>query len=473
MTCGLFLMAAMLAPPAVAADVPGVEEFEALQAGAATSIEALDGKAFSHPAANLSRQDGMRFNLGNRLFRKIWVSSPSSTRGSDGLGPLYNARSCEACHKEDGRGAPAWAGENEAGLILKLGRGPANDTERQAWPDHRGRRFSDPVYGRQFQDKAVPGMSSEGRMAVTWTDLTVRLDDGTVVTLKKPAYAVTALSHGAMDPATFLSPRLAPPMIGLGLIEAIDPADIRKNADPDDSDKDGISGEVRIVADEHGGPAQGLFGWKAEAPSIRLQAAIAFSNDIGISTSLFPDPHGDCTNKQRDCLARADGTGPSPHEASDEVLDLVTFYSQNLAVPARRKAKSPEVLAGKRLFFEAGCADCHHPKYRTPADAALLNRASQTIWPYSDFLLHDMGEGLSDGPAADMADGREWRTPPLWGIGLTRTVGGREFYLHDGRAGSIEEAILWHDGEARKAREAYGALEKADRQRLMKFLESL
>jgi CxxC motif-containing protein (DUF1111 family) len=313
-------------------------------------------------------------------------------------------------------------------------------------------------------------------MHVDYQEQKVALGDGSVVSLRKPSYSVDDLAYGPLDPHTTLSPRMTPPMIGLGLVEQIAPADILAHADPDDRDGDGISGRPNIVRDgQSGEPALGRFGWKAQTPSIREQAADAFAGDIGISTLDVPKSWGDCTGVEKACLAMPNGVQQrlGPVEAPPPVMDLVTFYSQNLAVPARRDLDKPDVLAGKRLFYEIGCISCHTPKFVTRRGTPNKAQAFQLIWPYSDFLLHDMGPDLADGQAVGEATGSEWRTPPLWGIGLTQTVNGNIFFLHDGRARTLTEAILWHGGEGQKARDRFAAADAADRDALVKFLESL
>lgn len=219
----------------------------------------------------------------------------------------------------------------------------------------------------------------------------------------------------------------------------------------------------------------GRFGWKASAPGIRLQSASAFAGDIGISTPDVPLHAGDCTSNQQVCLDAPTGVNPGlgDTEAPDPIMELVTFYSQNLAVPARRDVDDPQVLKGKQVFYETGCVACHTPKFVTRRDAELKTHAFQLIWPYSDFLLHDMGEGLADHRAVGDANGYEWRTAPLWGIGLTETVSGYQQYLHDGRARTLLEAILWHGGEAQAARDAVVEMQTEDREALIRFLESL
>ncbi|MGE0231904.1 MAG: di-heme oxidoredictase family protein, partial [Flavobacteriaceae bacterium] len=322
----------------------------------------------------------------------------------------------------------------------------------------------------------VPGLKAEGQMKVTYTERPVRLGDDTTVPLRHPVYSVADPAYGPLDPRTTLSPRIAPPMLGMGLIEAIHPADIAALADPDDRDGDGISGRMALVRSEMNGDILlGRFGWKAEKADIRTQTAAAFAGDIGISTPLMPASYGDCTQAQSACRGMPDGVQKrlGDTEAPDPVLDLVTFYSENLAPPERRNVGEPQVLAGKQQFYQLGCAACHQPKFVTRRDAANKAHAFQLIWPYSDFLLHDMGGGLADGQQVGLAGGREWRTPPLWGIGLTSTVSGHTFFLHDGRARNLAEAILWHGGEAQKARDGFAALSREDRESLIAFLESL
>ncbi|MGV1790205.1 di-heme oxidoreductase family protein [Rhizobium sp. A37_96] len=458
------------------------EPYETMQGGAATSIDPVNRDIFSRPSANLSDEGGQDFHLGNALFRKLWVSAPSSTQASDGLGPLFNARSCQSCHIRDGRGHPPEAGGAVAtSMVLRLARTAVTADEEQAIKDFHALNFPDPTYGVQLQDLAVPGLAAEGKVTVGYSEEAVTLAGGETVTLRRPSYGISDLAYGPLDAATTLSPRIAPPMIGLGLIEAIPDADILANADPDGKKGTGIRGRPAIVRDHRTGQiALGRFGWKAQNATVRDQVADAFSVDIGISTPDRPNAHGDCTPNEAHCLAMPTGVQKrlGDTEAPDPILPLVTFYSENLAVPARRKASLPPVLHGKEMFYRSGCAACHTPKFVTrdgikDKDGKDSPQAFQLIWPYSDFLLHDMGEGLSDGQQVGVASGRDWRTPPLWGIGLTQTVSGQQAYLHDGRARTLTEAILWHGGEAEKARNAFADLSKDDRQALINFLESL
>ena len=457
-------------------DFSKAEQYEAMSGGATTSLASVDINSFSHFSENITFGEEETFRLGNALFQKLWVSSPSSTQASDGLGPLYNARSCQTCHIRDGRGHPPEGAAEATSMFLRLARPARTPEEEAALTSFHAMSLPDPVYGRQLQDLAVPGLKAEGRMVVDYAEEPVTLAGGEVAMLRRPTYSVADLGYGPLDPATTLSPRVTQPMLGLGLIQAIHEADILALADPDDADGDGISGKAAIAIDpKTGRKTLGRFGWKAQAATVRQQSAEAFAFDIGLSTPEMPLHQGDCTAAQTACLQRPTGVQArlGDTEAPAPVMDLVTFYAENLAVPARRKASFPETLDGKRVFYESGCASCHHPKFVTRRDAGNKAHAFQLIWPYSDFLLHDMGESLADGQQVGLASGREWRTPPLWGIGLTKTVNGHTFFLHDGRARNLTEAILWHGGEAGAARDRFAALEKHDRDALLTFLESL
>lgn len=454
------------------------EPFEALPGGAATGPSAQDMNAFSHPSANLTGPGEMDFHLGNALFRKLWVASPASTLGSDGLGPLYNARSCENCHLRDGRGHPPEGPEDSrVSMVMRLSVPGGDGSGPQAIADWLT-TLDEPAYGGQLQDFAAPGQAAEGRWSVSYSDVPVTLADGTVVTLRAPEYALSDLAFGPLAEGAMLSPRVAPPMIGLGLLEAIPAADILAHADPEDRDGDGISGRPAVViSPETGAPMLGRFGWKGGAASLRDQSAAAFAMDMGLSTDLHPVPWGDCTEAQAACRAAPDGQEPGIRdglEVDRESLDLVTFYARNLAVPGRADAGEAEVLRGKAAFYGAGCPACHVPKFVTARLEGEPERSFQLIWPYSDLLLHDMGPGLADNRPEGRATGQEWRTPPLWGLGSTAAVGGgKATYLHDGRARDLSEAILWHGGEASAARDAFAAMPAPDRQALITFLESL
>jgi CxxC motif-containing protein (DUF1111 family) len=457
-----------------------LEDGEENPGGAATSVRRTDTTdAFSHFSPNMGLARELDFKIGNAIFRKFWVSAPASTKSSDGLGPLYNARACQSCHLKDGRGEPPRGPNIEdrtVSMFLRLSIPAETEVHRQALADGHLAVIPEPTYGTQLQEFGIQGHAGEGRMVVTYEEVLVTLAGGEVVSLRRPTYRIEDLGYGPLHPKTMISPRLTPQMIGLGLIEAIPAEDIIAREDPDDRDGDGISGRANWVwSVEHKRLMLGRFGWKAGQPTVLQQSAEAFAGDIGIGSWVVPYAWGDCTEAQELCRkARHGGTPKAPHiEISAKLLDLVAFYARNLAVPPRRNATAPDVLAGKRLFHEIGCALCHVPSFTTGNGSPDPHLRGQKIWPYSDFLLHDMGAGLADGRPEGRADGREWRTAPLWGIGLTEVVNGHTFFLHDGRARSLTEAILWHGGEAQRTRDGFARLTPEDRWRLIAFVNSL
>lgn len=331
------------------------------------------------------------------------------------------------------------------------------------------------TFGGQFQDLALPAHAIEGRIHIDWTEEEMAFADGAVVSLRRSTASITDLGYGPTDPALMMSLRVAPAMIGPGLLEAIPDDAILALTDADDLDGDGISGRANWVwSGEAEALALGRFGWKATEPTLNQQNLSAFAGDIGMSSSLVPSACDDCTEAQAACRAGPHGTDDRHSvEIADELAEALLFYTRTLAVPARRDLDDLAVRNGEDLFAEAGCAACHTPSFETTPDTALAALAGQRIWPYTDLLLHDMGEGSADNRPVAQASGREWRTPPLWGIGLTRTVSGHSYFLHDGRARSLTEAILWHGGEAEAAREAFRTMPADDRSDLLSFLESL
>lgn len=455
-------------------DFSAPERFEANQAGAATVRARDTSDAFSQPSGNISFERELDFKVGNGLFKKLWVSSPSSTLASDGLGPLFNARSCQRCHLKDGRGhPPEGPDDSNVSMFLRVSI-PGGPTVAEI-EDYIATQ-PEPNYGGQIQEFSVAGIPAEGKMRVTYTEEEIALSGGETVSLRAPVYTLENPGYGPLHPEAMLSPRVAPQMIGLGLLEAVPAEDILALADPNDADGDGISGRAQIVmSQEYAAPMLGRFGHKAGNPTIWEQSAGAFRGDIGISSSLLPTPHGDCTPSQTACLAAPHGETPVHDDAeiSRDGLELVTFYSANLAVPARRDVDNPEVLRGKQVFYETGCISCHTPKFVTHRLTDQPEQSFQLIWPYTDMLLHDMGPGLADNRPEARATGQEWRTPPLWGIGLTQTVSGHSYFLHDGRARSLLEAVLWHGGEAEAHKQKVISMPPEDRAALIRFLESL
>ncbi|MCA9627608.1 MAG: c-type cytochrome [Myxococcales bacterium] len=429
--------------------------------GGDTTNTLLGGKnAFTMPAENIQPEHESLFYSGNAFFNQAWVQAPSSTDARDGLGPLFNARSCAACHFKDGRGSPPLAAdEGFVGLLLRLSV-PGED-------EHGGPK-GDPNYGGPLQPCVIGDVPAEGTPSVSYREQGGSYADGESYSLAVPEYTIDALAYGPLADSVLVSPRVAPAVIGLGLLETIPESRLQELADPDDADGDGISGRINYVWDaERGELAVGRMGWKSEQPSVRLQSAGAFNGDIGITTSIFTQQ--DCSSTQAECLAATPGGSP---ELGDDLLDRVQLYGRLLAVPARVAYDEKRVLQGKQLFHDAGCAGCHTPRHTT-GDSDLPELAYQTIWPYTDLLLHDMGPELSDERPVFDAAGAEWRTPPLWGIGRYPDVNGHQQLLHDGRARGVAEAILWHGGEAAASREAFKGLSREERDALVNFVESL
>ncbi|MBL4811819.1 MAG: thiol oxidoreductase [Rhodobacteraceae bacterium] len=459
---------------ALTTDFSQGERFEGLPAGGATVRVRPNANAFSIPSENIGLEGRMEFALGNGFFRKLWVSSPASTISSDGLGPLYNARGCQTCHIKDGRGHPPAPGEQAVSMFLRL----SVPAEYHVAMDEIAGYIAtapDPTYGGQLQNFTLPGIPAEGRMVISYAPVSVALSDGRSIELRAPSYSIENPGYGAFAQDLMISPRVTPQMIGLGMLEAIPVADILALADPNDADGDGISGRPNIVlSDALGVPMLGRFGYKAGQPSVLEQSAGAFAGDMGLSSALHPAPGGDCTANQPQCLEMPNGADPNDGvEVAIGSLDLVAFYSRNLGVPARRGFEDEMVLRGKEIFYAVGCTSCHNPKFVTGRTVESSAQSFQLIWPYTDMLLHDMGDGLADNRPEGRATGTEWRTAPLWGIGLVQQVSPQAGFLHDGRARTLLEAVLWHGGEAQVARDRVVDMPAEDRAALIQFLESL
>ncbi len=456
------------------------EKGEQFPGGKATSRKSVaNSNAFSHSSGNMGFERELAFKVGNGVFRKIWVSAPASTKASDGLGPLFNAKTCQRCHIKDGRGHPPkanWPEDDAVSMLLRLSIPAQNDEQKALLAVGKVNSIADPVYGGQLQDLSIQGHKSEGKIHIKYTNVNVTLKGGEVVVLRKPEYGIANLGYGPLHKDIRMSPRVAPQMIGLGLLEAIREKDLLANVDIHDKNGDGISGKPnKVWSNAHNRVMTGRFGWKAGMPTIKDQTAGAFSGDMGLSTRYHPKGSADCMPAQEKCIKASDGNSVKYNnvEVGDKMLHLVVFYSQNLAVPGRRKHSDPEILTGKKLFNQIGCSSCHKPSFITGNLAGQKHLSNQLIWPYTDMLLHDMGPGLADNSPEGLASGQEWRTAPLWGIGLTGIVNGHTYFLHDGRARSVKEAILWHQGEGMKSRNAFIALTKIEREHLIAFVKSL
>ena len=459
MVLAVVVFAACGAPTATPEPTP-VPLVLVAELGGDTTAFTTTRNAFGLSARNLNNEQRRTFAVGNSFFRQNWVTAPASTKARDGLGPTFNALSCSSCHLLDGRGKPPdGPDDGERGLLLRLSIPGANE---------HGGPLPEPVYGGQLQDRSLVGVPSEGEFVILYQEVPGLFADGGTYSLRSPTYQFRGLQFGPLHPDTLVSPRVAPAIVGMGLLEAIPETDITAAADPDDSDGDGISGRVNMAWDERKGLLSlGRFGWKANQPSVEQQTAGAFLGDLGITSSLFPDEN--CTETQANCVAAPNGGSP---EIGAERLAKVVLYTQTLAVPAMRDINDTQVLQGARLFNQAGCAACHTPQHTTgPHELEAVS--NQTVYPYTDLLLHDMGTELADGRPDFDASGQEWRTPPLWGIGLVETVNGHTMFLHDGRARNLTEAILWHGGEGAASRDAFKAMTKEERDALIRFLESL
>jgi CxxC motif-containing protein (DUF1111 family) len=450
----------LAADPAIA---PGPEWLTPALGGEAT-LAIANENAYARPLPALPVEALRTFTFGNRLFNTNWVTAPASVDGFDGLGPVFNRVSCSGCHTRDGRGRPPDRADDAIeSMLVRIsvpGAGP------------HGEAKSVPGYGDQLNEKAVAGVPAEGRTHIGYETREGRYADGTPYTLAVPVYTFTDLAFGPLPKNLRYSPRVAAPVFGLGLLEAVPETTLLARADPDDADGDGISGRANHVWDIAAGrKVVGRFGWKANQPNLRQQDAGAALGDIGLTTSLFPREN---VAAGQDAAARAPSGGDNgAPELSDAFFDKLIFYTQTLAVPAARHTDDPVVREGAQRFAQLQCTACHVPTLETGDYPSVPSLSHQTIHPFTDLLLHDMGDDLGDGRSDFEANGREWRTPPLWGIGLTATVNRHTHFLHDGRARSLEEAVLWHGGEAEAARTAFVHLDKPERDAVIAFLDSL
>ena len=440
-------------------------------AASATSKDASSSLSFNVPIPGLNDEENALHLAGDVEFNRQF-----NTEG--GVGPAFNANSCVACHARDGRGAlpilpvgesKVRLGANES-LLLRVSLETADGSKLV--PGFTEQLFHRGIYSLRPDS---PG-TGQADIDMSYEYSSFTYPDGRSVELRKPvftisnAYDAVGGKPSALDhPDLRVSPRVGPPMIGLGLIAAIDARDIIALADPDDKDSDGISGRVNMIDG-----TLGRFGWKANNISIRTQVAAAFSNDMGIRSSLFPLENINGTELFTSLIQRLGAAwAPLKTELKDSSLDALEFYTATLAVPARRDVENPMVLRGARTFEKIACISCHTPKFRTGENALSPALSGLIIYPFSDELLHDMGEELADGRSDHQANGREWKTRPLWGVGMTQTVNPRAGFLHDGRARTLEEAILYHGGEAAESRRRFTNLPLQERQELISFLRSL
>ena len=425
------------------------------KAGGATTVYSVNSKAYSVPAPNLTTSQLNQHDEGDQVFEAKFIAAPAPNYDY-GLGPIFNNASCIACHPSDGRAPFPKNIIARSGFFLRVSMPGVNPSTGGVIPV--------PGFGTQVQNQALYGYQPEAQFAVSYTPITETLADGTKITLQKPTYRMEN-TYIPLPSGVLISPRIGTPVFGLGLLEAVPESSIIAAADPNDLDNDEISGKVNWVWDATSNTKRiGRFGWKANTATILEQCAGAFVNDMGITNYLFNEETGKGQSNGSDGLA-------DDPELSRKDLNDVTFYCQTLAVPAARNLNKLSVRNGARIFEEISCSKCHTPQQKT-GNSPIKALANQTFYPYTDMLLHDMGDDLADGRPDFLANGNEWRTRPLWGIGLQNIVNGHTEYLHDGRAKNITEAILWHGGEAKKSKEKFKKLSKNDRNDLLEFLNS-
>ena len=468
-------------------NVPEFDQREAKPGGDMT-LKRLSTRSYIYPGAGVTSMQKLNFWTGFSLFRDPWVIAPSSTRGRDGLGPLFNTRACITCHDSGSRGLMTDVEDKvSSALVIKLGTIDDNENLEQA--SSLATSNIDPNYGDQIQPRALlvkyknltETLKGEAVVKLSYQKMTGKFSDGTDYELMKPSYQLAQLGYGDLAPQIGLSPRFSPNIFGMGLLDAISNDDLIAHEDIFDSDNNGISAKYnRVVNIQTGATELGRFGLKAKHPNLRQQIAAAFRNDIGITSSLFRNES--CTNEQINCKQAAilgahpngiKGDSQSTLEINDKLLSLVVSFNRFLGVPPARNLDNAKTLEGRKTFYQLGCQHCHTPSYQTDENYPVTELAQQTIWPYTDLALHDMGPALADNVIEDDANGQEWRTPPLWGIGMQRKVIGQQRFLHDGRARSIEEAILWHGGEAAYSQDKFLKLNKNERQALVQFLRSI
>nr|WP_274903998.1 di-heme oxidoredictase family protein [Psychrobacter sp. DAB_AL62B] len=461
-----------------------------IKQGGDTGISITSSESYSKPSSNITASRKGSFFIGNAFFRQPWVIAPASTDSRDGLGALFNVAACQSCHVKDGRGhAPMTSDDDADSLLIRLAMPATTAAQRQQLQDSLIEKVVHPMYGGQLQDRGVQGVPAEARIAVQWTDKSVTFADGYVETLRAPIFNLTNPGYGPFDGELMVSPRIALPMIGLGLLEQIPDADIKKQVASNHKNSSDIKGKFNLVMDPQTSKvALGRFGWKAGQTKLLTQNQSAFNEDMGLTSNIRPKES--CMPTQTACMNAAtgadeQGNGKQPVEVNDEVAKFVEFYTRNLAVPHRRNADDKLVLAGKKHFYDMGCQSCHTPRYQLPkTDDDHIEQHGQVIYPYTDLLLHDLGDDLADRTIAGklppkdlqvefLANSYEWRTPALWGIGLAQTVDPQATFLHDGRARTLMEAVLWHGGEAKKQQQKVLKLDKQGRAELNAFLQSL
>lgn len=413
-------------------------------------------QAYTHEFSGLNTEQQYLHDLGDKFFGQTFVTSPAPKFG--GLGPIFNNVSCQRCHTNEGRGFPLNERPGFQTTFLKVA---------SLGEDIHGGPMPLEGFGIQIQDQAIAGVEPEASFNIQWETKEIKLSDGEIVYLRKPAIQIKQ-SYIPFPTEYLSSLRMARPNYGMGLLEAIEGNSILKNQDIQDADGDGVSGKANYVYDPISKSIQlGRIGWKAGVPNIKTQVAKAFNEDIGVTSSLFPLKNAWGQTQ----MSKISNT--SKLDVADSVIHAVAFYMKSLTVPARRNIADLDVIQGKKIFQQIGCNKCHVQYHNTKVDVTFPQLSNLIIQPFTDMLLHNMGPDLADNLSEYLANGNEWRTPPLWGISLTKKVNGNQFFLHDGRARTLLEAILWHGGEAEAVKSQVIQMSKSDRDKLIKFIESL
>lgn len=500
--CAIFLFVNLVfLGAAFAASDINMDYVHSVKSGGDTTVffQGESVQAFRNPAANLTEAEIELHLKGDALFEANF--SDDVTRADYGLGPVFNNTNCNACHAKDGRGAlpvvpfgQEWVQlkQNES-IFLRISIEDGKAHEKNAANNFGAPvpvpGFSDQLFhlGSMYAREDIPG-AGQAQVWMKHEYSSFTYPDGEVVQLRKPVFKITGAYDEYFDSVTGevksrlyekdvkTSPRMGTPMIGLGLLEAIKESDILALAARDLS-AEGVRGKPnwvldiqKIMAGDVYPISMGRFGLKNNTPSVFHQGLGALRGDIGVTNYAFPKESiaGTALFEQ----FKKNAPYPSVIESSKEVADALVFYSQTLAIPARRKVSEPEVIRGAEIFHQVNCTSCHQPSFTT-GKHEINAFSNQKIYPYTDMLLHDMGEGLADGRQDFEANGRQWKTRPLWGLGQTQTINPRAGFLHDGRARTMEEAILWHGGEANYSKGKFTNLPKQDRIALIQFIRSL
>ncbi len=421
----------------------------------------IEKNSIVKPIKSLNNYDMDRFILGRSFFRIPWVESPSATTARDGLGPLFNANTCISCHFLNGRGV-LYTKNNELSrsLVVRLSISSNNSNLHQE-ESYKNGFVKEPVYGAQLAINSIYGVKYEGKPSLEFNNVKVTFFDGEEAILLKPKYSLKELNYGKLNKNAIISFRLAPTLMGMGLIELISDEAILANEDIEDKNNDGISGKANRVYSVLTKKIElGRYSWKASSATVLEQIAKALHNDMGLTTFLYS--YENCTKKQKKCN-EAIVTNKYQFDVTEDRLKAIEYYLTHLKI--YKPTEDKNFKKGLKLFRSIGCASCHITSFETKIGE---------IRPYSDFLLHDMGEELADGRVEFQATGNEFRTAPLWGLALHEKINNEKpRLLHDGRARSFQEAILWHGGEATSAKLNYMNLSKEKREKLIKFLGTL